>query len=380
MSSENSAHRMTELAPPAPGSALHKEASVRAPAHSLRLRPAWALAGLSASLVLAMVLTASVGSAQISVGTVYRVLVHQLPLVQVTPDWAATVETIVLDIRLPRIVLAALVGASLGMAGATYQGLFRNPLADPYLIGVAQGAALGAVSGFLLPAGIVATGLGLIPLAAFIGAILAAGAVYLLARVGKSLPVTTLILAGVALGSFLTAITFFLVIGSGDQARGMVSWILGGMALSDWDQVAVLLPYSLVGMAVICLYARSLNVMQLDDEQAQQLGVNVERTKLVLLSAATLITAAAVSFAGTIGFVGIIVPHAVRIIWGPDHRSLLPLSALAGGLFLVCADTLVRGLGGLSGSLSEVPVGVITALVGAPFFLYLLRQKKRAVF
>ncbi|MBI2958577.1 MAG: iron chelate uptake ABC transporter family permease subunit, partial [Chloroflexi bacterium] len=178
----------------------------------------------------------------------------------------------------------------------------------------------------------------------------------------------------------LTAITFFLVIGSGDQARGMVSWILGGMALSDLDQVAVLLPYSLVGMAVICLYARSLNVMQLDDEQAQQLGVNVERTKLVLLSAATLITAAAVSFAGTIGFVGIIVPHAVRIIWGPDHRSLLPLSALAGGLFLVCADTLVRGLGGLSGSLSEVPVGVITALVGAPFFLYLLRQKKRAVF
>jgi len=367
----------------ADASSGHPNTSVQraTPMLSLRWRGrTWALAGLGIALAVVVILTAAIGSAHISVGTVYRVLVDQLPFVNMTPDWEANIETIVLDIRLPRIILAALVGASLGMAGATYQGLFRNPLADPYLIGVAQGAALGAVIGFMLPAGVLAVGLGVIPALAFFGALIAALAAYLLARVGRSVPVTTLILAGVALGAFLASITSYLIMASGDMVRGVVSWLLGGFALSDWRQVKVLLPYSLVGMAVICLYARPLNVMQLDDEQAQQLGINVERTKLILLSAATLITAAAVSFSGTIGFVGIIVPHAVRMIWGPDHRFLLPLSALAGAIFLTLADALVRGIGALSGAGSEVPVGVITAFLGAPFFLYLLRQKKKAVF
>lgn len=347
-------------------------------------RRAWAMGGLGAALIAAVIVTAAIGSTHIGVPTVYKVLVHRVPFVNVTQDWAPTVETIVMDIRMPRIILAALVGASLGMAGATYQGLFRNPLADPYLIGVAQGGALGAVVGFVLPAGILAGAggwsLGVVPMAAFAGALMAAGGVYMLARVGRSLPVTTLVLAGVALGSFLGSITFFIVLSSSNLAASMMSWIIGGFSISDWGEVKVLLPYAVAGAAVICLYSRSLNVMQLDDEQAQQLGVNVERTKLVLLGAATLVTAAAVSFAGPIGFVGIIVPHAVRLIWGPDHRALLPLSAVAGALFLVLADALVRGLGSISPTFGEVPVGVITALVGAPFFLVLLRRKKRSVF
>jgi len=282
-------------------------------------------------------------------------------------------ETIIFDIRLPRLLLAGLVGASLAVAGATYQGLFRNPLADPYLIGVAQGAALGAVTGFLLPVSWQAAS---IPLLAFAGALLAVAVVYSIARVGKTLPMTTLILAGVALGAFLAAITSYLMIASGDKLHGIICWLLGTFSLTSWWQVTMVIPYISLGIVIIWLHARPLNVMQLDEEQAQQLGINVERVKLILLGAATLITAAAVCFCGIIGFVGIIIPHAVRLIWGPDHRFLLPLSTLAGASFLILADTVARTLL----APTEIPVGVITAFLGAPFFLYLLRQKKRAIF
>jgi len=277
---------------------------------------------------------------------------------------------------LPRVILAGLVGAALAIAGATYQGLFRNPLADPYLIGVAQGASLGAVIGFLLPFDWRVIGFGFIPLLAFTGALLSVAIVYSLARVGKTLPVTTLILAGVALGALWGSVVSYLIITSGEKMHGIIFWLMGSFSLSDWSEVKVVLPYVVVGVAVILLYARSLNVMQLDEEQAQQLGINVEKVKLILLAAATLITAAAVCFVGTIGFVGIIIPHAVRLIWGPDYRFLLPLSVLSGALFLILADLVAR----TALAPMEMPIGVITAVCGAPFFLYLLRRKKRAVF
>jgi len=180
----------------------------------------------------------------------------------------------------------------------------------------------------------------------------------------------------VALGAFLSAITYYLMTASGDKLHGIISWLLGTFALTNWWEVAVVAPYIIVGVLIIWLYARPLNVMQLDEDQAQQLGINVERVKLTLLIAATLITAAAVCFCGIIGFVGIIVPHAVRLIWGPDHRFLLPLATLSGAIFLILADAAARTLL----APTEIPVGVITAFVGAPFFLYLLRQKKRAIF
>jgi iron complex transport system permease protein len=200
--------------------------------------------------------------------------------------------------------------------------------------------------------------------------------VYGLSRVGKTLPVTTLILAGVALGALLGSIVSYLIISSGEKIHSIIFWLMGSFSLSQWTDVKLVLPYVVVGTAVILLYARSLNVMQLDEEQAQQLGVNVERLKLVLLIAATLITAAAVSFVGTIGFVGIIIPHAVRLIWGADHRFLLPLSVLSGAIFLILADLIARTVQ----APAEIPIGVITALCGAPFFLYLLRRQKRVIF
>jgi iron complex transport system permease protein len=311
---------------------------------------------------------------QIPFLTVWGILISHLPFFSISGDWSSTTDMIVMGIRLPRIVMAALVGSALGVAGATYQGLFRNPLAEPYLIGVAQGASLGAAVGFVLPWTIL--GVYFVPVLAFGGALIAVSVVYLIARVGKTLPTTTLILAGVAMGAFFISITSYLTLISPDKTHGIVSWLMGSFSMISWDQVKLAAPYIAVGLVAIILFARPLNVMQLDEEQAQQLGINVERTKLILLGASTLITAAAVCFVGTIGFVGIIIPHTVRLIWGPDHRSLLPLSALAGAILLMLADTASRTII----PPTEIPVGVITAFIGAPFFIFLLRRKKKALF
>lgn len=335
-----------------------------------------AILGLLVLFVVMAALATTVGSVQIPFLTTSSILLSKLPFVDINPTWTNALETIILEIRLPRVILAGLVGAALAIAGATYQGLFRNPLADPYLIGVAQGAALGAVIGFLLPSGWHGVGFWIIPLLAFLGALFSTAIVYSLARVGKTLPMTTLILAGVALGALLGSVVSYLIISSGERMHGIIFWLMGSFSLSQWSEVKLVLPYIVIGTAVLLLYARLLNVMQLDEEQAQQLGINVERLKLVLLATATLITAAAVSFVGTIGFVGIIVPHAVRLIWGPDHRFLLPLSVLTGAIFLILADLIARTIL----APTEIPIGVITAICGAPFFLYLLRRRKQVIF
>lgn len=335
-----------------------------------------ALVGLAGLLLAAIVFATTLGSVHISFPTCFEVLASKLPFLHIAPSWPETFNTIILDIRLPRILLAGLVGAALAVAGATYQGLFRNPLADPYLLGIASGAGLGATVGFLIPFPLQWMNFGAIPLFAFVGGLGAVGVVYSVARVGKTLPATTLILAGVALGAFLASITSYLLTICGEELHGIVFWLLGGLSLTNWAEVGIVLPCVIVGVIIIWLHARPLNVMQLDEEQAQQLGINVERVKLILLGAATLITSAAVCFTGLIGFVGIIVPHAVRLIWGPDHRFLLPLSTLVGGIFLILADTLAHTLL----PPTEIPVGVITAFCGAPFFLYLLRRKKGLAF
>ncbi|HLB27855.1 MAG TPA: iron chelate uptake ABC transporter family permease subunit [Dehalococcoidales bacterium] len=360
---------VSQLKPPTPEPA----APVRLPHWRRR---ALSIVTLVLILIVAAGFAATIGSVKVPFLTTVRILLSRLPFAGITPDWQASMETIILTIRLPRVILAGLVGAALSIAGAAYQGLFRNPMADPYLIGVAQGAALGAVTGFLLPFHGTGFGFGMIPLLAFIGAVLSVVIVYLLARVGRTLPVTTLILAGVALGSLWGSMVSYLVITSGDKIRGIITWLMGSFSLSQWSEVRLVFPYVLVGVIVILLYGRSLNVMQLDEEQAQQLGIDVGKVKLILLAAATLITAAAVSFVGIIGFVGIVIPHIVRLIWGPDHRLLLPLSVLVGAIFMIVADLLARTLL----APTEIPVGIITAFCGVPFFLYLLRRKKQAVF
>ena len=345
----------------------------------------YAVVGLAGLLLAVTIFATTLGSVHIPFSTCFQTLLSQVPFLHVVPSCpeifgmtlgVERLETIILNVRLPRILLAGLVGAALAVAGATYQGLFRNPLADPYLIGVASGAGLGATIAFLIPFTFSWMAFGAVPLFAFIGGMGAVAVVYSLARVGKTLPATTLILAGVALGAFLSSITSYLMTICGEELHGIVFWLLGGLSLTKWAEVWTVLPCVVAGIIVIWLHARPLNVMQLDEEQAQQLGINVEKVKLILLSAATLITSAAVCFTGLIGFVGIIVPHAVRLIWGPDHRFLLPLSTLVGAVFLILADTLAHTLL----PPTEIPVGVITAFCGAPFFLYLLRRKRGLAF
>lgn len=345
---------------------------------------AWSKAGLtvvaSVLLVLSVFCAIALGAVALPAGTVWQVLLSRVPLLGdalgITPNWSVAQEAVVLQIRLPRVLLAAIVGGSLAVAGATYQGMFRNPLADPYLIGVASGAGLGAVAALALPLPLMLYGLGVVQWLAFAGALLTAIVVSLVARVGNATPLTTLLLAGVALGSFCTAITSFLMYLQQDKLHTMFFWLLGGLSLGSWQQVGTVLPYSLLSLVVVLANARLLNVLQLDEEQAAQLGVNVERLKLVLVAAATLGTAAAVSVSGLIGFVGLIVPHSVRLLWGHDYRMVLPLSALVGAIFFLWADTVARTVL----APTEIPVGIITALCGAPFFLYLLRQRKSLVF
>jgi iron complex transport system permease protein len=285
-----------------------------------------------------------------------------------------TYQTIVFRIRLPHTALMILTGAALAGSGATFQGIFRNPLADPYLIGVASGAGLGAVLAMVYRWPGDFFGLFTIPAAAFIGAVLTVGLVYSLARTGSATPSVTLILAGVAVGSFASALTSFLMLRSTGEVRRALAWLLGGSSITGWSPVYASLPYIGLGLILVLVSSHALNTLQFGDEQAQQMGLPVERAKAVLILAASLATAAAVSFSGIIGFIGLVVPHVVRILWGPDYRHLVPLSILGGATSLLLADLLAR----IVLAPQELPVGVITALAGAPFFLWVLRRYLRA--
>ncbi len=306
-----------------------------------------------------------------TVGILWSELTGDLPVIA----WPSSWQAVLIDVRVPRVVLAALAGAALAPSGAVFQGLFRNPLGDPYLLGISSGAGLGATLalafGITLPwAG--GTGVAIL---AFAGALLATGTVYALARTGGRVSIASLLLAGVALSAFLTSITTFLMFQADDAFHSLhvLSWLMGSFSLANWTKVRTLVPVLLVGGTVMWALSHRLNVLQLDDDQAHQLGVPVERTKAWLLVASSLVTATAVSVSGTIGFVGLIVPHAVRLIWGPDHRFLIPMSALVGAAFMLLADGVARTVL----SPAEIPVGVVTAFCGAPFFLYLVQQRGR---
>lgn len=283
-----------------------------------------------------------------------------------------TFRTIILDIRFPRTILIALVGAALAGSGAAYQGLFRNPLADPYLIGVASGAGLGAVIALSIRWPYTRLGLLAVPLVAFLASLFTVYIVYTLAHVGGSVPTTNLILAGVAVSSFATSLTSFLMLRSAGEARRAISWLLGGVSLVSWDTTLALIPYLAIGLGTLVLTGYALNLLQFGDDQAMQMGLDVRRAKLIIITAASLVSAAAVSFAGIIGFVGLVVPHIVRIWWGVDYRRLIPLSILGGASILLFADVLSR----IVLVQQELPVGIVTALAGAPFFLWVLKRSK----
>jgi iron complex transport system permease protein len=285
--------------------------------------------------------------------------------------WPQSAETIILELRLPRVLTAMAVGAALSLAGVTYQGLLRNPLADPYVLGTASGAALGAAIGVLLPVQFALLGLGLVQLFAFIGALASVAVVYRVSRLGSLSSLTTVLLTGYAIGSLLAAGLAMTMYLSGNNLRQIFFYLLGSFSLANWQQLAIAVPVILVGSALVVSRARTLNALLLGEETAAHLGIDVRRDRLILLGGATLITAAAVAVSGLIGFVGLIIPHLVRLVVGPNARSLLPLSAIYGAAFMVIADLIARIPG-------EIPVGVVTALLGAPFFLYLLRHHRAA--
>jgi iron complex transport system permease protein len=354
---------------------------------------AWS-AGLLVALFAAVVFSARLGPASIDTGTVARATLNALSVpAGVGIEWTQAGvfgygtsvpvpdisyarpfdfavdrpdEIIVQKIRLPRIAMGAVVGFALGTAGTVMQGFFRNPMADPSILGVSSGAAVGAVATIAFP---IAMPFGL-QFAAFVGAILAAFTVYLIATQDGKTPVATLLLAGLAIQSFLGAMISYMLLHTGDDLQDAILWLMGHLRNNTWQEVEVTFYTTVVLFVVLLAYARDLNVMLLGEEDAQTLGIEVERTKRLLLAGASLITAAAVAVAGIIGFVGLIIPHVMRLVVGPDHRVLLPTSALAGATFLVLADSFARA------GPAVVPVGIVTAAVGAPFFLFLLRNRE----
>ncbi len=325
---------------------------------------------VSLFLVAAVLLSVAIGAVFIPLKDIWKILAGLF-----TNKTSAALQTsslILWQIRMPRTALVLLTGAALGGSGAAYQGLFRNPLADPYLIGVASGAGLGAVLAMGLQGTSTTWGLITVPAAAFAGALVTVFIVYALARVGKTVPTTNLILAGVAFSAFATALTSFLMLRSTGELRRAIAWMLGGATQAGWSPVFIIVPYLLIGLGILVLSGHALNLLQYGEDQAQQLGLNVTRIRTVLLLAASLSTAAAVAFSGTIGFVGLIVPHVMRMWFGPDYRRLLPLSIIGGAGTLILADVFARTVM----SPQELPVGIVTALVGAPFFLWVLRRAK----
>ncbi len=336
-------------------------------AEGFRGRPAIvAIAGL---IALAAVVVAGVGlgSVQVAPGDIVGILLHRLVGVDVPRTWSVASETIVMDLRLPRVLMTMLVGLGLAVAGATFQGLLRNPLADPYVLGTASGAALGASIAVLIPVHAMVLEFGLLHGLAFLGALVAVTAVYRLSRLGGLAPLTSLLLTGYAVGSLLAAGLTMAMYLSGAELRQIFAYLLGGFDGASWIRFATALPLIVGASALILMRARVLNGLLLGEETAAHLGIDVQRERAILLALASLVTAAAVAVSGLIGFVGLVVPHVVRLLVGPSARLVLALSMIGGAILLTLADLVARSLGG-------VPVGVVTAVIGAPFFLILLRR------
>lgn len=322
-------------------------------AKKLKQKEAWiAIVLLAAFLLAAIAVSLLLGSVSISPGELWK-------------------SSILWQIRLPRVILAALIGLLLAISGVILQGILRNPLADPFILGISAGSALGAAAAMALGLQFVFLGMSPVPLFAFIFSLAAVLVVYKLSQVaGKTSP-ETLILSGVALSAFCSAILSLIIIVTGNL-QAIYFWLLGSLSSANWVNVITVIPYALAGTLIAYFFSKELNALLLGEEMAKTLGVEVENARLILIGAASLMTAAAVSVSGLIGFVGLIIPHWIRLIVGPNHRLLVPISALSGMLLMVIADTISRTVL----SPVEIPIGIVMALLGAPFFLYLLRRRR----
>jgi iron complex transport system permease protein len=342
------------------------------------VRWTWLLAGVAAVLF-ALVAGLAFGPVSLPPLAVAKEMLDLLPGVNIHSGLSEREAAIVLSLRLPRVVLGLLVGAMLALAGGCYQGAFRNPLADPYLLGAAAGAGLAVTAVIALRGSALGEGTSRLPvgtpIAAFAGALIAVVLTWLIGTAGRDRSTATLILAGVAVSAFLTAGQTYFMQRNVDDIREIYSWLLGRLATNGWNEVLLLLPYATVTAFVVLLLRRELDVLSVGDDEASGLGLHPQRSRLILIAAASLGTAAAVAVSGLIGFVGIVVPHIVRMLAGTSYRAILPLSMLFGGAFLALADLVGRTVA----APAEIPIGVVTAFVGGPFFVLVLRRARRVI-
>ena len=330
-------------------------------------------------LIISIILSASVGSANLSLKETAVIIVSYIPGLnyfvsdaEVNPQSAK----IITQIRIPRILLAIFVGIALASAGVVFQGIFRNPMADPYIIGVSAGASLGATIGMILVSGMRFLSLSAASIFAFGGAVAVTFIIYNISRVRSKISVVTLLLAGVAVSALISSINSFILIFKTEDLAKVIFWLMGGLTAASWQQLFMVSPLIILLLAAISFFMKDLNLISLSDDRASQMGVETERVKKVLLVLASLTAAAAVSVSGIIGFVGLITPHIMRLLVGPDHKNLFPTTAIAGGIVLLFSDTIARTIL----SPREIPVGIITSIIGVPFFIYLLLRSKREIF
>jgi len=327
-------------------------------------------------LLFTICVSATIGSVHIPLQQIPAILLHQIPWLQdiIPKTWPGSYEQILLKVRIPRIAIGVLVGACLSLSGAAFQGVLRNPLADPYTLGVSSGASVGAA--FMIYFGIQYSLVGQwsVPIVAFTTGVLTLWLVMRLAQDEGKIPTERLILAGVVMQAFLGAFVSLLVALSDKTINEIMFWLMGSLSLRGWAYTAVLGPYLVIGFIVVMGYARTMNILALGEREAAHLGIRVDRTKVIILLTATFMTAAAVSVSGVIGFVGLIVPHMIRLMVGSNYRLIVPLSAIGGGIYMVIADTLARSVL----APTEIPLGVVTAFIGAPFFAYLLHRNKKS--
>ncbi len=325
-------------------------------------------------LILAVLLGVSIGTVNVPILTIIKIMAVKIfsfkSFGRIDPMFA----NIVMDIRLPRVILSGLVGASLAIAGAAFQGLLRNPLADPYTLGVSSGASVGAVITLFFQLSLPIVGSFTLPVLSILFSLATIFFVLAFARkIERSMRVETIILTGIIFSSFLGALISLMIALTGDELRQIIGWLLGSVSMRGWEYIKIILPFFIIGSFILFLNGKELNAMSFGEERAQHLGVNVQKRKLIILTAGSILTGAAVAVSGTIGFVGLVIPHLARLLWGPDHRHLLPLSILTGSAFLILADLISRTII----SPTELPIGVITALIGAPVFAIILLKRKK---
>ncbi|KEH96762.1 FecCD family ABC transporter permease [Clostridium massiliodielmoense] len=329
-------------------------------------------------LIISIVFSTYVGVADISFKQTSTIILSKLPILNkyiALNNIKETSKLIILNLRLPRVILASLVGAGLSVVGASFQSIFKNPMADPYILGVSSGAAFGATLTIILELSGSFLGVGTTAVGAFIGAIITVAVVYSIARVGKKIPTTILLLSGIAISFMLSSFISLIMIFKREQIENIIMWTMGSLGAATWEQVIFLIPFIFIGIVLLYIFSRHLNIMLLGDDTAKNLGINTDKIRKILMIISSIIVAFVVSVSGVIGFIGLIIPHTIRMIFGADNRVIIPFSALGGAIFLILCDTLARILV----PPMEIPVGIITSLFGVPFFIKILYSSKKKV-